>query len=663
MKEFIIILMISALGSAQQNELIYQRDTTQLNEVVLLGRRKLSNYNQVKILSSLDEFLDKSNHVTMIRRGNYAWEPTLHSMISERLTLTIDGMQIFGACTDKMDPVTSYVDVSNLEKVQISSGQKGTENGHNIGGGIDLQLSESKYHQSGLKSNIDLGYETNGNYTATGLDLEYSGNRFYIAVDGIYRNSDNYKSGGNNDVLFSQFQKYNLSLHTGFKLSESKSIDLNIIYDNATDIGYPSLPMDVSSAQAFITSLTYKYLSDVDVLNSFESKVYFNTISHTMDDSQRPDVPIRMDMPGWSDTLGFFNKAIFNFGQHEILVNVNGFYNRSIAEMTMFPNDSNQLDMFMYTWPDIRTLYSGIYMSDDYEVDDNTRIAMSFRLGYHKNKIAENIGLESIQIFHPNIQNTQERLLKSVSANYTIKKQNFDVLFGLGYGERAPSVSEGYGFFIFNSFDNFDYIGNPTLKNEHSVELNFATNYKIKNMRFGISSAYFYITNFIIGEIDRSINPMTIGANGAKMYKSLSHASIFDILLNTSIKLSTSWNLQATFGFNYGEDSNDRNLPLIQPISISSKVNYKTKKFNASLQLESNGNQSNYSSYYGEDKTPAYTILNINFGHLVYLKNNKYVFKYGIENIFDINYSTYADWNNILRKGRNFYMNFSLVIQ
>ena len=66
----------------------------------------------------------------MIKRGNYAWEPTLNNMVSERLVVTIDGMQIFGACTDKMDPITSYVDVSNLEKVTIGSGQEGTENGH-----------------------------------------------------------------------------------------------------------------------------------------------------------------------------------------------------------------------------------------------------------------------------------------------------------------------------------------------------------------------------------------------------------------------------------------------------------------------------------------------------------------------------------------------------
>ena len=112
---------------------------TKLNEIIVVGRRKLSNYRQEKTLSSIDDYLEKSNKITMIKRGNYAWEPSLNNMVTDRLSVTIDGMQIYGACTDKMDPVTSYVDVSNLEKVTVSSGQEGTENANCIGGAIDLK--------------------------------------------------------------------------------------------------------------------------------------------------------------------------------------------------------------------------------------------------------------------------------------------------------------------------------------------------------------------------------------------------------------------------------------------------------------------------------------------------------------------------------------------
>ncbi|MEC3905886.1 TonB-dependent receptor [Tamlana sp. 2201CG12-4] len=647
---------------AQENTPVFKKDTTKLDKVIIVAQRKLSNYRQEKTLSSIDAYLEKANQVTMIKRGNYAWEPALNNMTSDRLNVTIDGMQIFGACTDKMDPITSYVDVSNLEQVTINSGQEGTENGHCIGGGMDLQIASSKFNGSGLKTSADLGYESNGNYSIAGLDLEYSGDTFYLTTDGIFRTSDNYIAGGNQEVPYSQFQKYNIPLQSGYKLSNNQKLEAHIIYDKATDVGYPALPMDVSLAEALITSVTHHYESESALITALETKLYFNTITHIMDDSNRPDVPIRMDMPGWSDTYGFYSKATLKKNKHDFLVNLNGFYNRSLAEMTMFSNDPDQPDMFMYTWPDVRTLYSGLFVKDHISLNENENISGGIRLGYHKNKIANEIGLNSLKIFYPDISDTQNRFLLSLSGDYTYKRDYFKATFGLGYGERAPTVSEGYGFFLFNSFDRYDYIGNPTLKNEKAIEINTKTSYTFKSVKLGLESAFFYISDYIIGEIDDSINPMTIGANGVRVYNALSHASIFNIYLNSSFEFSEKFSFNSSVGYNYGKGSNNENLPLIKPFSYLAEVNYNTLKFNAALQLEGNGNQSKYSLFYGENKTPAYAILNLNLGNLVYLNSNKLVFKYGVENILDTNYSTFSDWNNIPRQGRNFYINLSIVM-
>ena len=647
---------------SQKDTLVHTKDTTKLSQIIVVAQRKLSNYRQKKTLASVDEYLEKSNQVTMIKRGNYAWEPALNNMTSERLNVTIDGMQIFGACTDKMDPITSYVDVSNLEQITVSSGQEGTENGHCVGGGIDLQIASSKFNNTGLKTSTDLGYETNGNYRMVGLDLEYSGDKFYLTTDGIFRKSDNYNAGGNEEVLYSQFQKYNISLNGGYKLSNNHTLEIHVIYDKATDVGYPALPMDVSLAEALITSATHKYENESTTIKSLETKLYFNTITHIMDDSKRPDVPIRMDMPGWSDTYGFYSKAHFKENKHHVLVNLNGFYNRSLAEMTMFSNDQNQPDMFMYTWPDVRTLYSGIFVKDKIHINQNETISAGVRFGYHKNKIANEVGLNSLRIFYPQLKDTQTRFLKSLSADYSYKKENWDAVIGLGYGERAPTVSEGYGFFLFNSFDGYDYIGNPNLKNERAIEINAKTNYKFKAVALGIESSFFHISDYIIGEIDNSISPMTIGANGVRVYNALDYASIFNIYLNSSIDFSNTLSFNGSIGYNYGSGSNNKNLPLIKPFSYLAEVNYNTTNFNAAVQLEGNGNQTKYSPFYGEDETPSYAILNLNLGNIAYINTNKLVFKYGIENILDTNYSTFADWNNIPRQGRNFYFNLSVSI-
>lgn len=654
-------LLMFSFSYAQDQENETKKDTTKLEEVLVLSRRKLSDHRQEKTLSSIDDYLEKSNKVTMIKRGNYAWEPSINNMLSDRLVVTIDGMQIFGACTDKMDPITSYVDVSNLEKVTIGSGQEGAENGHTVGGGIDLLLPSSKFNGSGFKSGLDLGYETNGNYKATGLDLEYTGNKFFISADGIFRSSDNYDAGGSAEILYSQFQKYNLSLQSGFKLSETHSLDANLIYDKATDVGYPALPMDVSLAEALISSLSHSFKPEDRTLKSLETKLYYNTITHIMDDTKRPVVPIRMDMPGWSDTYGFYSKAHFMKGHHHVTLNLNGFYNKSLAEMTMFSNNPNEPDMFMYTWPDIRTLYSGVFVKDEVHLNSSESLISSFRFGYHRNKIAKEEGVQSLQIFHPNIEDQQERVLVSIASAYQLNKASYQLSFGLGYGERAPSVSEGYGFYLYNSFDNYDYIGNPNLHNEKALEANLSFTKQFNDFKIGVESSYFYIKDYIIGELSPNVSSMTIGANGVRVYTVLDHASIFSTYLNSNYKISERFAINGTLGYNYGKGHDGENLPLIKPVSYFVELNYNRAKFNAALQLDGNGNQNNYSSEYGENETAAYAIANLNLGHVFYNKLGKTVLKYGVENIMDAYYSTYADWNNIPRQGRNFYINLSYI--
>ena len=115
-----------------------------IQEVIVIGTAKISS-KENKPLGSIDEYLQKSSKVDMIKRGAYAWEPLINSMPTERTLVTIDGMRIFGACTDKMDPVTSYIEVSNLKEATIVSGQEGSCHGNTIGGALDLKRNKMMF--------------------------------------------------------------------------------------------------------------------------------------------------------------------------------------------------------------------------------------------------------------------------------------------------------------------------------------------------------------------------------------------------------------------------------------------------------------------------------------------------------------------------------------
>src|SRR5690554_5866682 len=306
---FVILLTGSVQAQAQDADSL---GLINLSEVVIIRANDgLDHQKQQKPLSTLDEFLESSRSIKMVKRGAYAWEPTMNDMASERLAVTIDGMQIFGACTDKMDPITSYVDVSNLSAAQISSGQQGAAFGNTIGGGINLKLDKGNFKPTGWTGSLESAFESNNKMRIFGGELNYSDEKFYLNTDVIYRKADNYKAGGDREVLFSQFGKYNFSVNSGYRLAADKSVSATLIYDEAKDVGYPALTMDVSLARAIIASASYNQDSLFGKLRNWESKVYYNTIKHVMDDTKRPVVPIHMDMPGWSETFGFYSQANF----------------------------------------------------------------------------------------------------------------------------------------------------------------------------------------------------------------------------------------------------------------------------------------------------------------------------------------------------------------
>ena len=651
----ILLFSMSTLFAQEKDTLI----PISLKEVILIGKQAQLEQKQFKPLATIDEYLQQSGTVEMIKRGGYAWEPNINNMSTERTVVTIDGMRIFGACTDKMDPITSYVEVSNLSEAEISSGQSGSCHGPTIGGSIDLKRSKSKVGKKGINGYINSGYEFNNQQKIIGGALNYVDSLFFIDNNIMFRDAENYKAGNNNEVLFSQFRKLNMSSTAGYLFNKNKYIEGAIIYDKATDVGYPALPMDVSLAEALITSLKFEYLPENSLVNKLETKVYYNTITHTMDDTKRPNVPIHMDMPGWSDTYGMYLNLNGKVKNNSFLATFNSFYNRSLAEMTMYPSDPNENIMFMLTWPDVVTFYNGIYLDNTYAFNPNSSLKVSASLGNHFNEIKSTFGLQSLQIFYPNMEADKSRMLKSLASNYNWKKEVFGFNFGLAYGERAPSISEAYGFYLFNSFDRFDYVGNPDLKNEQSIEGSFAISYKPSKFKTSLTTSYFHISNYIIGTPDATILPMTIGASGVKIYSSLDYATIiksvfdFETYLTNDLK----WINQITYS--YGKGSDDQNLPFISPLAYNSKFQFKKRKFASELGLQGNLIHTNYAPKYGEIKKPDFAIINFASNYTFDLNENKLNLKAGIENILDSEYSTFADWNNIPRMGRNVFMNVS----
>lgn len=654
-------LILFIKNTFTQNTNLDSLSSVHLDELVISSRPLINHTKQSKPLSTIDEYLNKQLNLTLIRRGNYAWEPMLNNMTNERLQVTIDGMHIFGACTDKMDPITSYVDVSNISDIQVHSGQDGTTYGPTIGGSIDMVRKKHDFCFPGWSGSVNLGYESNGNLFTTAGRMKYAHSKFFADIDFTYRDAGNYKAGKRTLVPYSQYTKYNASATLGVKLNAKNELRGSFIFDDAEHVGYPALPMDVAFARAYIASLEHSVENVNPFIEEWVSRVYFNTIQHQMDDTKRPEVPIHMDMPGWSTTYGFYSKIKASRKKHALSFNVNAYLNKAIAEMTMYPKDTTEKSMFMYTWPNVQALYVGLNVAEKYAINVHHSINIAASVGIHRNHIGNQIGLQSLQILYPNLNANKNRSIISTHVGYTFTKNNWEFKPTIGYGERAPSISEGYGFYLFNSSDGYDYIGNPTLKNEKSIEVNTAISYKTSKVKWNLKFNYFHILDYIVGVPMPEYIAMTIGAKGIKVYQSLKSVNIINTECSVQYQPITSLKINMALSYNFGRDYLKQALPLIRPFTFRGGISYHIKGLEMEVDLESSTKQYAIGKVYGENPTKAYAIVNCAAGYVLPVQQHSIFFKLGVENIADTYYATFSDWNKIPQKGRNFYLNIAFI--
>lgn len=625
---------------------------TLLDQVDVKGSKKKIE-TDIKMSVSVDEFLASSEKISFIKRGAYAWEPLLNNMSTERSVITIDGMHIFGACTDKMDPVTSYLEANNLSAIDIKSGQEGSSHGATVAGSIDLKRKNTPF---GLEKKWNGAYQTGFEFNNKQFfnlgNISYSGDK--LAVDGSvsFRKADNYYDGNDAEVNHSQYNKFNTAIGIAYKTSPLSSVRVDAIFDRAKNVGFPALPMDLWLSRAMITSASYRQLFNEGLIKSWDTKIYYNTIEHYMDDTRRPENLVHMDMPGWSTTYGLISSIHLKKERYTSAIELNMYNNTSIAEMRMYPQDRKNRTMFAYSWPWVTTRFAGLSMNNSWEISDKSRVNFGGSLGLNYN---ESKYVEFNWIFHPGASQQKTRILPSLHAGYQFTEDHFSFSVGTGYGHRAPSVSEGYGYYIYNSFDRYDYIGNPDLNNEISYETNASAGFKNEKMSIEAKVNYFYIQNYIIGKILSLGSPMNYQSVGVKAYTSLDHATLFNMSLNTSYSILPELHWKGSLTYARGRDDKGKNLPFIRPLSYLTSLHF--THHNVGIHTSVNGDfiQLNYSPEYGEDKTPAYAIWNFSVDYNFKIKKIKTVFQVGAENLLNKYYSTYADWGNIPRMGRNIF--------
>lgn len=610
--------------------------------------------------ATLEEIMSRLPEISLLRRGSYGMEPTIRSFSGGQINVLVDGMRIHGACTDKMDPATIYIEPMNLENLQVQTGSNGFMNGSAIGGTVNMKMAEPDYlHQHKLTGMISSGYQSAAKSIYEAAKLNYSSGKWAFRLSGTYRHNKNYRSGGGERINFSQFEKVNYSFSAKFQQNNYNYLMADVLADDGWNIGYPALPMDVGYAAARIASISLHHNNELQRFSKWQVKIYANQVKHSMDDTKRPFVPMHMDMPGISKTFGIYGETelIINRKQ-KILFRADGSSTFLKASMTMY--QAGQLPMYMLTWPDNRKNQYGISALWLLQVDSTLKVQIATRADYITHLLVSQQAKDQVGIFGYADAGRSD-VLKNVSVQGSKKIiKNITTTASISYAERIPTASELYGFYLFNSNDGYDYIGSPRLKTEQSVQAELSAAYNSGANRIQFTYFYAHISNYISAVIDPSFSTMTNGARGVKSYINLPNASVTGIEGTAVLKPFANTNIVSTIRYTIGKDDKKKPLPFIAPLKNISSVRYLFHMTSLQLESEAALQQNRVGEKTGEDKTPGYVLLHARLGYNSVLFKQNMEMQAGVENIFDKHYHEHLDWGNIARPGRNLYLQLKI---
>lgn len=611
--------------------------------------------------SCTDAILAKNGRIELMKRGNFAFEPILNGMSSDRLNLTIDGMKIFGACTDKMDPVSSYVEPNNMKSVSVQHGSSGSMFGSSLAGSVNMETNGATINANKpISGEVGVGFQSAALGANALFSLNYSRKRWAIRANGVYRRFQNYRAGGGKEIQFTQFEKWNGAISAKYMPTDNDVLRFDFIIDEGYNIGYAALPMDVLFAKARIYGLTHQHYPTQRWIHRIETKVYANTVIHAMDDTKRPNVPMHMDMPGWTKTFGGYTDVRMKSKKHSITVRLDGYHTNARAEMTMYPN--NEAPMFMLTWPDIDKLDFGLYLQDDVKFNERRSLSFSARAEYLNTSVQDEFGVQQAAVFNQDISELDHRILKNGNISYLEQfGKGFSGWITAGYSERAPSVTEQYAFYIFNAYDGFDYVGFQNVRNEKSIQGDIGFKYESKKFNARLTGFYYHIYDYILGAIDSSLDAMTIGANGVKVSENIDAACMAGGNLELTYSPVRFIELSNTASYTHGNVVDGDPLPLVPPFKNVAAIKWIHKKGFVQADCEAAASQSRTNPEFGELKTPAYALLNIRAGYYFEFGKKRLTLNGGIENLLDSNYRTHLDWGGIPRPGINGYLNVSFT--
>ena len=459
------------------------------------------------------------NGFSLIKRGNYAIDPSFRAVQYEQLNVQFDGgTKSVHACPNRMDPTTTHVIPEEVDRIEVVKGPYTVRYGATFGGIINLVTQKPKYSNNGFHGNLSSGYESNGNAFVSSLKLQQVNDTYDFTSNIGYRDFGNYKDGDGVEIP-SAFKSIDYGFRLGYNFSKNQRLQADWRQSFGRNVMHAGLPMDTDEDNSSILSLDYK-LSDLKgFIKEVNAKAYYSYVDHIMTNTRRPSFMMTEAISSINATtrggkLELKMKPTTNWtiysGVDAALIARDGARTRMVKRNMMGDLLPEPMIFNDKVWQDAYVNDFGVFTEHKYKLNEKNLLTAGFRYDL---VVSEAQDLEAdFKTLYPNLeQRTEHNLSGTVSLKHKLSKNN-TLEFAYGRGVRSANMIERYINHFTVGQDRYEYVGNPNLKAEVNNQFEIGIhgkkhlNTSLNAITYGLSTYYSIYENYIVALVDPNLN-------------------------------------------------------------------------------------------------------------------------------------------------------------
>lgn len=596
------------------------------------------------------QFLREAGNLSGVRKGGFGIDPVLRGLQGSRLNIRLDGLTTTAAaCPNRMDPPTSHIRLSDVERVEIYRGPHALEYGPSFGGTINfIKQTPEPYTTLRFNGDLNAGIESNTGHRKTDLRL-LSGTQYWdIMLSGGISATDDYETGKGNNVP-GAFESYDYGIDAGVNVAKNHRVTANWSQSFIRDADYPALMMDMAVDDTYKLKGGYAF-EPVRKLNfaGLKADGYWSLVDHEMNNHNRSSFQLR-DAVALAETETFGGKigldGIHSSGTWTVKANIDvqNVEGTRYVDIKAGPMAGNSMTYNL--WQDATVINTGIYSGTEIIVNDWT-FSAGLRLDLNTadaDDPAPKYQNEDVDAQHLNIS-------LSVGATKPLNSTSTLGVF-IGRGVRSPDITERYLNYLTIGRDGYEYAGNPKLDPEVNNQIDLVFNSEWSTVTFESTLFASYMTNYISATVNPDLQPAGMGAPGVREFENRGDAVFLGYETSISYTFLNSWYTTLSSSYTWAEYT-DTNSPVAEIPPLEAGITLGSSFFESQIMPEVTVRrvfpQTRFDQAFGESRTPGFWLTDVTVRAALY---DNIMFSGGVRNLFDEAY--YEHLNRRFNPGVN----------